>query len=151
MKTIAKVEEQFEHFKIIYSKDENIHYEHDHTTILKQVFEKDKIQVTMVEKQTGINWNLSRHLPFLWTLQKVEYKQSSTLFKNSDDPNALKMIKNSEFQIPASAHQGVFADNETIIFACLAPYSLKAFHLDGTAIEFDNPMDLKETLSLHWF
>lgn len=95
MKTIAKVEEQFDHFKTIYSKDENIHYEHDHTTILKQVFEKDKIKdVTMVEKQTGIIWNLSRHLPFLWTLQKVDYKQSSTLLKNADDPNALKMIKN---------------------------------------------------------
>lgn len=66
------------------------------------------------------------------------------MFKNAYDPNALKMIKYSEFQIPASAHQGVFADNETLILACLAPYSLKAFHLDGTAIEFDNPMDLKD-------
>lgn len=71
------------------------------------------------------------HLPYLWTLQKVEDKQSSTLFKNVYDLNALKMEKKSEFQIPASAHQGVFVDNETLILACLAPYSLKAFHPDG--------------------
>lgn len=81
MKTIAKVEEQFEHFKTIYSKDKEVQYKHDHTAILKQVYEKDKIEeVTMVEKQTGIIWNLSRHLPSLRTLQNAEDEQSSALF-----------------------------------------------------------------------
>lgn len=144
LKTIAQVEEQFEQFKTIYSKDEEIQYVHDHTTILKQVYEKDKIEdVTMVEKQTGIIWSLSRHLPSLRTLQNAEDEQSSALFKNVYDPNALKVEKKSEFQIPGSSHQGIFVNNETLIFACSAPNSLKAFHLDGTAIEFSHSVELK--------
>lgn len=142
IKTIAQVEEEFEQFKTIYSKDEEIKYEHDHMTILKQIFMEDKIKdVTMVAKPTEIIWSFSRHLPSFRTLQSGE--DELTVFKNVYDPNALKAEKKFEFQIPGSPQQCVFVNKETLLFACSAPYSLKAFHPDGTEIEFENPVELK--------
>lgn len=141
---IAEVEEQFEQFKATHSDDEEIHYEHDHTTILKQVCEKNKINdVTEVVRPSGTIWKLSTHLPSFRVLEHVEQKKEiSTLFKKGMDALSLKAEKTSEFFIYGSAHQGIFVDSQTVVTACSSPPSLKIFNHDGTELSCDFPIKL---------
>lgn len=44
MKIINDIEHQFQQFKAYFLEDEEIQYEHDHTTIPKQVCTQDKIE-----------------------------------------------------------------------------------------------------------
>lgn len=142
---IAEVEEQFEQFKATYSDDEEIQYEHNHTTILKQVCEKNKINdVTEVVRPSGTIWKLSTHLPSFRVLEHVEQKKEiSTLFKQGLDALSLKAEKTSNFSISGSAHQGVFVDCETVVTACSSPPSLKIFNHDGTELSCEFPFELK--------
>lgn len=141
---IAEVEEQFEQFKATYSDDEEIQYEHDHTTILKQVCEKNKINdVTEVARPSGTIWKLSTHLPSFRVLEHVEQnKEISTLFKKGMDALSLKAEKTSNFSISITPHQGVFVDNETIVTACSSPPSIKLFNHNGTELSCDSPIKL---------
>ncbi|XP_065925870.1 uncharacterized protein [Magallana gigas] len=144
MKIINDVEQQFQQFKANYPEDEEIQYEHDHTTILKQVCTQDKIEdVTEVGRPSGTIWKLSTHLPSFRVLDNIEQKELSTFFQNLPDPNSLKAEKISEFQISGSAHQGVFVNSETFIIACSSPFSLKAVTMDGTMKSFEYPIELK--------
>lgn len=142
---IAEVEEQFEQFKATYSDDDEIQYEHDHTTILEQVCEKNKINdVTGVVRPSGTIWKLSTHLPSFRVLEHVEQKKEiSTLFKQGLDALSLKAEKTSNFSISGSAHQGVFVDCETVVTACSSPPSLKIFNHDGTELSCEFPFELK--------
>lgn len=80
LKTITDVEEKFNYFQQNYLKDEQIQYEHDHTTILWQVCNHLKIlDVTLVPSPSMIMWNLSLHLP---SFEIHEQKQPSTLLQN---------------------------------------------------------------------
>lgn len=80
LKTITDVEEKFNYFQQNYLKDEQIQYEHDHTTILWQVCNHLKIlDVTLVPSPSMIMWNLSLHLP---SFKIHEQKQPSTLLQN---------------------------------------------------------------------
>lgn len=141
---IAEVEEQFKQFKATYSEDEEIQYEHDHTTILKQVCEENKIEdVTEVARPSGTIWKLSTHLPSFRVLEHVNQKQeTSTLFQKGMNALALKAEKTSEFFIYESAHQGVFVDSQTVVTACSSPPSLKIFNHDGTELSCDSPIKL---------
>lgn len=141
---IAEVEEQFKQFKATYSEDEEIQYEHDHTTILKQVCEENKIEdVTEVARPSGTIWKLSTHLPSFRVLEHVYQKQeTSTLFQKGMNALALKAEKTSEFFIYESAHQGVFVDSQTVVTACSSPPSLKIFNHDGTELSCDSPIKL---------
>lgn len=144
MKTIDDIEEQFQQFKDNYSEDKEIHYEHDHTAILKQVWEKDKIEdVTEIARPSGTIWNLSLHLPSFRILESMEQKQPSTLFQNLTDPNLLKVERKFEFPTSGSAYQGVFVNSETLIIACSSPLSLKAAKTDGTMNSFEYPIKLR--------
>lgn len=144
MKTIDDIKEQFQQFKANYSGDEEFQYEHDHTTILKQVCEKDTIEhVTEIARPSGTIWNLSLHLPSFRVIESMKQKQPSTLFQNLTDPNLLKVKRMFEFPIPGSAYQGVFVDSETLIIACSSPLSLKAAKTDGTMNSFNYPIKLK--------
>nr|XP_034329578.1 uncharacterized protein LOC117690200 isoform X3 [Crassostrea gigas] len=144
MKTIEDIKEQFQQFKANYSGDEEFQYEHHHTTILKQVCEKDTIEhVTEIARPSGTIWNLSLHLPSFRVIESMKQKQPSTLFQNLTDPNLLKVKRMFEFPIPGSAYQGVFVDSETLIIACSSPLSLKAAKTDGTMNSFEYPIKLK--------
>lgn len=142
---IAEVEEQFQQFKATYSDDEEIQYEHDHTTILKQVCEQDKIKdVTEVTRSPGTMWKLSTHLPSFRILKHLQQKKDvSTIFQKGMNALSLKVEKTSEFSISGSAHQGVFIDSETLVIAYSSPPSLKVLHHDGTDISFEFPIELK--------
>lgn len=147
MKIITDLEEQFQQHKANYLKDEEFQYEHDHTIILKQVCEQDKIEdVTMVGRPSGIIWNLSMHLSSFGILENIEQKQSAVFYQNVKSPANLRTQKTSEFEISGSAHQGVFVNSETLILACSSPASLKAFNSNGTHISFDSPIDLNGKL-----
>lgn len=144
MKIINDVEQQFQQFKANYSEDEEIHYEHDHTTILKQVCTKDKIEdVTEVGRPSGTIWKLTTHLPSFRVLDSIEQNELTTFFQNLPDQNSLRAEKISEFQISGSAHQSVFVNNETFIIVCSSPLSLKAVTTDGTMKSFEYPIELK--------
>uniref|UniRef100_A0A8W8IES7 B box-type domain-containing protein n=1 Tax=Magallana gigas TaxID=29159 RepID=A0A8W8IES7_MAGGI len=144
IKTIDDIEEQFQQFKANYSDDEDNQYEHDHTTILKQVCEKNKINdVTEVAGPSGTIWKLSTHLPSFRVLEHVEQKKEiSTLFKKGMDALSLKAEKTSNFSISGSAHQGVFVDSQTVVTACSSPPSLKIYNHNGTELSCDSPIKL---------
>lgn len=81
MKIITDIDEQFEQFKANYSEVEEVQYEHDHSALLKQVCEKEKIEdVTMVKKKHpgifGIYYYVCHHLEFL----KVQNRNNSHYF-----------------------------------------------------------------------
>lgn len=141
---IAEVEKQFQQFKATYSEDGEIQYEHDHTTILKQICEKDKIEdVTEVARPSGTIWKLSTHPPLFRVLEHVEQKkETSTLFQKGMNAMSLKAEKMSKFSISGSAHQGVFVDSEMFVTACSSPPSLKIFTHDGTELSCDSPIKL---------
>lgn len=150
MKIITDVEEQFQRLKANYSKDEEIQYEHNHTTILKQVYEQNKIKdVTMLRRPSGTIWNLSMHLSSLGILENIEQKQSMAFYGKVINFAKLRVEKTSEFQFSGSAHQGVFVDNETLVLACSSPTSLKVFNSNGIEMSFDSPIELNGKLSLY--
>lgn len=120
---IAEVEEQFEQFKATYSDVEEIQYEHDHTTILKQVCEKNKINdVTEVVRPSGTIWKLSTHLPSFRVLEHVEQKKETlTLFKTGMNALSLKAEKTSNFFR--------FLDQLTKVFLLIAKRLLQSVRL----------------------
>ncbi|XP_065925629.1 uncharacterized protein [Magallana gigas] len=150
MKIITDLEEQFQQHKANYLEDEEVQYEHDHTIILKQVCEQDKIEdVTMVRRPSGIIWNLSMHLSSFGILENIEQRQFTAFYQSVTNPAKLKAKKESEFQISGSAHQGVFVDNETLVLAFSSPASLKVFNSNYTEMSFDSPIELNGKISLY--
>lgn len=149
MKIITDLEEQLQQHKANNLEDEEVQYEHDHTIILKQVCEQDKIKdATMVRRPSGIIWILSMHLSSFGILENIEQRQFTAFYQSVTNPAKVKAKKASEFQISGSAHQGVFVDSETLVLACSSPSSLKAFNSNGTHISFESPIDLNGKLSL---
>lgn len=102
----------------------------------------------MVRRPSGIIWNLSMQLSSFGILENIEQRQFTAFYQSVTNPAKLKAKKASEFQISGSAHQGFFVENETLVFACSSPPSLKAFNSNGTHISFDSPIDLNGKLSL---
>lgn len=154
MKIIADVEEQFEQFNDNYSEDEVIRYEHDHTTILKQLCEHGEIEaVKKVTRPSGTIWNVSMLWQSVGVVEIREQKQQPLLYQNVTDLSSLKGTaeKTSEFQISisGSAHQGVFVDSETVVIACSFPACLRVLNLNGTEISFHLPIELKGRPSLY--
>ncbi|XP_062582361.1 uncharacterized protein LOC134244100 [Saccostrea cucullata] len=142
-KTIRDVEEQFQHYKTKNPEDEVCDYEHDHTTILKQIFERSKIDdVKLPTKPSGTIWNLGKHLSSFDIFKTVQKAETSKVFENSSNSMSLTAVKKSEFELSSPSRLGIFLNEETLVMV-LSPNTLLFCNpIDGTKIPCNPPLEV---------
>ncbi|XP_061165708.1 uncharacterized protein LOC133174624 [Saccostrea echinata] len=143
LKILRDVDQQFEHYKARNAEDEEYDYEHDHTTILKQICEHDKIDdVTLLTRPSGNIWSLSKYFSAFPIFENMDKEKTSAMFENLQNPFSLKAVKKLEFQLPTPAQQGIFINSETLAMIS-SSNSLLFYNLaDGTSRLCNPPLEI---------
>lgn len=143
VKTINDVEEQFKLYKSGNPQDEENDYEHNHTTMLKQICEHNKIDdVRLLPKPSGAIWNLSKHLSSFRIFEKADEEQALAIFENLATPESLNAEKTYAFQLSTPAQLGIFIDNETLAMVS-SSNSLSFYNMEGLSITCNPQLQVK--------
>ncbi|XP_061179633.1 uncharacterized protein LOC133188277 [Saccostrea echinata] len=143
MKTIRDVEEQFEHYKTRNAEDEEYDYEHDHTTILKQICEHNKIdEVELLTRPSGIIRNLCKHLSSFNIFKTVQKEDTSKVFETSSNSTSLTAVRKSEFKLSSPARLGIFLNDETLVMVLSSNTVLCCNPIDGTTNSCNPPFEV---------
>ncbi|XP_062569650.1 uncharacterized protein LOC134231689 [Saccostrea cucullata] len=143
LKILRDVDEQFEHYKTRNSEDEEYDYEHDHTTILKQIYEHDKInEVKFPTRPSGNIWNFSKYFSAFPIFENMDKDKTAASFENLQKPLSLKAVKKSEFKLPTPAQQVIFVNNETLAMISSSNSLLFYNPSDGTSMPCNLPLEM---------